>query len=322
MTDYGYTLASEEHGPVELVRRAALAEQAGFDYLSVSDHYHPWIRDQGHSPFVWSLLGAVAQATERVQVGIGVTCPTMRIHPAIVAQAAATTSLLFEGRFFFGLGSGEALNEHVLGDKWPVPEVRRAMLVEAVDLMNELWTGETVDHHGEYYTVENTRLFDPPATPIPLLLSAFGAESAEHLAAVADGYWGTSPDAELVQKFVDAGGSGPRYAELIVCWGADEAAARRTVHERWPNAGLPGQLAQDLPTWTHFEQATSVLSVDQTTEHIPCGPELDRFLEQVDTYLAAGFDHLHFHQVGDDQEGFIEFWRRELQPALAARDAG
>ncbi|MHB1139092.1 MAG: TIGR03557 family F420-dependent LLM class oxidoreductase [Microthrixaceae bacterium] len=316
MTDFGYVLSSEEHGPTTLVTNATRAEAAGFEYLSVSDHYHPWVQAQGHSPFVWTLLGALAQATDRVRVGVGVTCPIIRIHPAVIAQAAATTSLLFDGRFFLGLGTGEALNEHVLGDKWPTPELRRSMLVEAIDVLRQLWTGETVDHHGEHYTVENARLFDPPSDPIPLILSAFGPDAAEHLAGVADGYWGTSPDADLVQAYRDAGGSGPRYAELTVCWSEDEEDGRATVHEHWPNSGLPGQLAQDLQTWTHFEQATSVLSMDQTTEHIPCGPGVQPFVEQVRTYLDAGFDHLHFHQIGDDQEGFLRFWTDELRPAL------
>jgi G6PDH family F420-dependent oxidoreductase len=316
MTQFGYVLSSEEHGPTTLVANGAAAEAAGFDYLSVSDHYHPWVQAQGHSPFVWALLGAVAQATDRVRVGVGVTCPTMRIHPAVIAQAAATTALLFEGRFFLGLGTGEALNEHVLGDRWPTPEERRAMLIEAIEVMRQLWTGDTVDHHGPHYTVENARLFDPPSEPIPLILSGFGSDAAKELAAVADGYWNTGPDASLVQAFVDAGGSGPRYAEITVCWAADADEARATVHEHWPNSGLPGQLAQDLPTWTHFEQATSVLSVDQTTENVPCGPDLEPFLDQVRTYQDAGFDHLHFHQIGDDQAGFLRFWTDELRPAL------
>ena len=320
MTDFGYVLSSEEHGPTTLVANATKAEAAGFEYLSVSDHYHPWVQTQGHSPFVWSLLGAIAQATDRVRVGIGVTCPIIRIHPAVLAQAAATTSLLFEGRFFFGLGTGEALNEHVLGDKWPIPEERRAMLIEAIDVMQQLWTGETVDHHGEHYTVENARLFDPPASPIPLILSGFGSDSAEDLARLADGYWNTSPDADLVQAYRDAGGTGPRYAELTVCWSEDVEDGRRTVHEHWPNSGLPGQLAQDLQTWTHFEQATSALSIDQTTEDIPCGPDLQPFVDQVRTYVDAGFDHLHFHQIGEDQEGFLRFWTEQLQPALARQD--
>lgn len=314
--NYGYVLSSEEHGPRALVVRARAAEEEGFEYLSISDHFHPWTGAQGHSPFVWSVLGAIAEVTEHIHVGVGVTCPIIRIHPAIIAQAAATTSLLFEGRFFLGLGTGEALNEHILGDKWPIPEIRREMLVESIDIMRELWTGETLDHHGDHYVVENARLYDPPDEHIPVILSAFGKDSAEVLAQRADGYWGTSPDADLVQAFSDAGGTGPRYAELTVCWASDAKSARKTVHEHWPNSGLPGQLAQELPTPTHFEQATSVLSIEQTTEHTPCGPNVDDFVEQVLTYRDAGFDHLHFHQIGDDQDGFLEFWANELSPAL------
>ena len=178
MTTYGYTLSSEEHAPSTLVDLARRAEAVGFDFLTVSDHYHPWVQAQGHSPFVWSLLGAVSAVTDRVRVGVGVTCPTMRIHPAIVAQAAATSSLLLEGRFFLGVGTGEALNEHIIGRHWPVPEVRRTMLAEAIDVMRRLWTGETVDHHGEHYIVENARLFDPPEEQIPVVVSAFGTDAA------------------------------------------------------------------------------------------------------------------------------------------------
>ena len=318
MTTYGFTLSSEEHAPSELVDLARRAEAVGFDFLTVSDHFHPWIRAQGHSPFVWSVLGAIAAVTERVQVGVGVTCPIMRIHPAIVAQAAATTSLLLEGRFFLGVGTGEALNEHVLGQRWPVPEIRREMLAEAIEVMRALWTGDTVDHHGTHFTVENARLFDPPDEPIPLVVSAFGTGAAAGLAAEADGYWGTSPDPDLLTAFAEAGGTGPRIGQVTLCWGRDADLARATVHERWPNAGLPGQLAQDLPTWTHFEQATSVLSIEQTTEHVPCGHTVEPVLEQVATYVDAGYDHLHFHQVGDDQHGFLDFWVDELGPALSA----
>ena len=318
MTTYGFTLSSEEHPPAELVDLARRAESVGFEFLTVSDHFHPWVEAQGHSPFVWSLLGAIATVTDRIRVGVGVTCPIMRIHPAIVAHAAATSSLLLDGRFFLGVGTGEALNEHVLGQRWPVPEIRREMLGEAIDVMRALWTGETVDHHGTHFTVENARLFDPPEVPVPVVASAFGTDAAAEFAAVADGYWGTSPDAELLSTYAEAGGSGPRVGQVTVCWATDAESARRTVHERWPNSGLPGQLAQDLPTWTHFEQATSVLSIDQTTEHVPCGPQIEPVLAQVSTYVDAGYDHLHFHQVGDDQRGFLDFWVDELGPALAA----
>ena len=171
MVTFGYTLSSEEHGPRDLVRNARRAEEAGLGFVSISDHYHPWVSAQGHSPFVWSVLGGIAEATERIQVGVGVTCPTIRIHPAILAQATATTALLLEGRFFWGVGSGEALNEHVLGHRWPPAPVRLEMLEEAVEVVRKLWTGETVDHRGQYYEVENARLFDPPAEPPPVIVS-------------------------------------------------------------------------------------------------------------------------------------------------------
>lgn len=318
MTTYGYTLSSEEHAPRALLDQARRAEAAGFEFLTISDHYHPWVSAQGHSPFVWSVLGGVAAVTERVRVGIGVTCPTTRIHPAIVAHAAATTSLLFEGRFFLGVGTGEALNEHVLGQRWPPPEIRREMLLEAIRVMRALWTGDTVDHHGTHYTVENARLFDPPQDPLPVIVSAFGTAAARELAPVADGYWGTSPTPELLGSFADAGGTGPRIGQIALCWNRDAETARRIVHRQWPNTGLPGSLAQELPTWTHFEDATSVLSVEQTVEHVPCGPEVGPVVEQVSTFVEAGYDHLHFHQIGDDQEGFLRFWSDELAPALDA----
>ena len=316
MVSYGYTLSSEEFGPAALVGNARRAEEAGFDFASVSDHFHPWVSAQGHSPFVWSVLGAVAAATERLRVGVGVTCPIIRIHPAIVAHATATTSLLFEGRFFFGVGTGEALNEHVLGHRWPSPDVRRMMLEEAVGVIRRLWTGETVDHRGEFYEVENARLFDPPADPPPVIVSGFGPKAAHLAARVGDGYWGTSPERELLDAYADGGGQGPRYAQLNLCWADDAAAARKTVHEVWPNAGIPGQLSQDLPTWTHFEEAAGMVSEEEATTSIPCGPDVEPVLESVRTYVDAGYDHLYFHQIGPDQAGFFRFWSDELQPAL------
>ena len=197
MVQYGYTLSSEEHGPRDLVANAARAEEVGFDFVSISDHFHPWVRAQGHSPFVWSVLGGIAEVTSRISVGVGVTCPTVRIHPAIAAHAAATTSLLLGDRFFLGVGTGEALNEHVLGDRWPRPEIRLAMLDEAVDIMRRLWTGETVDHRGEFYEVENARLFDPPESPVPVIVSGFGDASIDLAARIGDGYWGHGDPASV-----------------------------------------------------------------------------------------------------------------------------
>ena len=318
MVSFGYTLSSEEHAPRTLVRNAALAEEVGFDFLSISDHYHPWLSAQGHSPFVWSILGAIAASTQQIQVGVGVTCPTMRIHPAVVAQATATTSLLFEGRFFFGVGTGEALNEHIVGHRWPPPEIRLEMLEEAVSIIRSLWTGETLDHRGEFYEVDNAKLFDPPEEVPPVIVSGFGPKAVDLAARIGDGYWGTAPDREVLDRFASAGGEGPRYAQLNLCWGEDAAVARKTVHDVWANTGIPGQLSQDLPTWTHFEQAAELVSEADATKSVPCGPEVGPVVDSVRTYLDAGYDHLYFHQIGPDQQGFFGFWTDELQPALAS----
>ena len=317
-TAFGCTLSSEEHAPIDLVDNARKAEEAGFSFVSISDHFHPWVSAQGHSPFVWSVLGAIGMATETIEVGVGVTCPTIRIHPAIVAHASATTSLLLGDRFFLGVGSGEALNEHVLGDRWPVVEERLAMLEEAVEIIRELWTGDTVDHHGDFYDVENAKLFDPPEQPPRIVVSGFGPQAIDLAARIGDGYWGHAPERENVQRFLDGGGTGPRYAQLNLCWASNEDDARKTVHEIWPNGAIPGQLSQDLPTWTHFEQAAELVTIDDATKSIPCGPDPEPILESVQEFVDAGFDHLYFHQVGPDQDGFFGFWVDELQPALSS----
>ena len=317
MTRFGYTLSSEEHGPRELVANAGRAEAAGFDFVSISDHYHPWVSAQGHSPFVWAVLGGIASVTERIGVGVGVTCPIIRVHPAIAAHAAATTAVMLGDRFFLGVGTGEALNEHVHGDRWPAPAIRREMLEEAVGVMRALWTGETLEHRGNHYEVENARLFDPPESPIPVIVSGFGPEAAALAGRIGDGFWGNAPDRALMDAFEAAGGVGPRYAQLNLCWAEHADAARETVYRIWPNTAVPGQLSQDLPTWTHFEQASQLATVDDVVESTPCGPDIvDELRESVDEYVGAGFDHLYFHQVGPDQRGFLEFWSRELRPAL------
>jgi G6PDH family F420-dependent oxidoreductase len=316
VTAFGYTLSSEEHSPKELVANARRAEESGFDFVSISDHFHPWVSAQGHSPFVWSVLGAIAAGTERLQVGVGVSCPTMRIHPAIVAQASATTALLFDGRFFLGVGSGEALNEHVLGHRWPRPAVRQSMLEEAVEIIRALWSGETIDHHGDFYEVDNAKLFDPPQQPPPIIVSGFGDHAVRLAARIGDGYWGHSPDCDVLQLFDENGGHGPRYAQLNLCWAEDRDTARKTVHEVWPNAGISGQLSQDLPTWTHYEQAAQLVTEDDATKSVPCGPDVEPLVEAEREYVEAGYDHLYFHQIGPDQDGFFRFWTDQLQPVL------
>jgi G6PDH family F420-dependent oxidoreductase len=316
MTTFGYTLSSEEHGPGGLVELAQQAESAGFEFLTISDHFHPWIDEQGHSPFVWSVLGAVAHSTERVRVGTGVTCPILRIHPALVAHAAATTALLFDGRFFLGVGAGEALNEHVLGQRWPAVEVRHEMLEEAIELLRELWTGDVVDHHGKHFTVENARLFDVPDERIPIVVSAFGTKSAELAGRAGDGLWTTGPQPEALSAYDQAGGKGPRIGQLTLCWAEDEADAVATAHRVWPNSAIPGQLAQDLPTPAHFEQAASLVRPEDIGGQVLCGPDPDPVLEAVRSYEKAGLDQIHFHQIGPDQAGFFRFWERELRPKL------
>jgi coenzyme F420-dependent glucose-6-phosphate dehydrogenase len=317
IASFGYTLSSEEHAPSPLVRNAQRAEELGFDFVSMSDHFHPWVSAQGHSPFVWAVLGAIASGTDRIQVASGVTCPTVRIHPAVLAQATATTALLLEGRFVFGVGTGEALNEHILGHRWPPADVRLAMLEEAVDVIRRLWSGDVVDHRGDFYEVENAKLFDPPDPAPPIVVSGFGPKAADLAGRIGDGYWGNAPKRELLDRFAKGGGSGPRYAQLNLCWSTDEAAARKTVLEVWPNAGISGQLSQDLPTWSHFEEAAALVTEEDATKSVPCGPDVEPVLESVRTYLDAGYDHLYFHQIGPDQDGFFRFWADTLQPALA-----
>lgn len=316
MVAFGCTLSSEEHPPGALVGFGREAERRGFDFVSISDHYHPWITEQGHSPFVWSVIGALAAVTDRIELAVGVTCPIVRIHPVILAQAVATSTLLSDGRFVFGVGTGEALNEHVAGDPWPRIEHRLEMLDEAVEIMRELWTGETIDFDGDYFQVDNARLFDPPVTAPPVVVSAFGEQAVELAGRIGDGFWGHSPERSVITDFEAAGGTGPRYAQLRVCWADDAAAARATVHRVWPVGGVPGQLSQDLPTWTHFEQVCEIVTEELATEHVPCGPDLDAYVDLVEQYVEAGYDHLYFHQVGPDQHGFFDFWTDQLEPAL------
>ena len=316
MTAFGYTLSSEEHPPRQLVQLAQRAEEVGFDFLTISDHFHPWTTEQGHSPFVWSVLGAVANVTERVRVGTGVTCPILRVHPAVVAHAAATTAQLFEGRFFLGLGTGEALNEHILGQRWPTVEIRHEMLDEAIAVMRQLWTGEVVDHHGTHFTVENAQLFDPPEEPVQIVVSAFGPKAAKVAAEAGDGVWMTGPQPEVLGAYLEAGGGGPRIGQLTICWAESEDAAVSTAHRVWPNSAIPGQLAQDLPTPAHFEQTAGLVRRDDVASEITCGPDPGPALEAIRSYEEAGLDHVHLHQVGPDQEGFFRFWAQELAPKL------
>jgi G6PDH family F420-dependent oxidoreductase len=310
----GYFLSCEEFGPHELVAQARRAEQAGFHALWISDHFHPWLHAQGQSPFVWGVIGALAEAT-RLPVTTAVTCPTVRMHPAVVAHAAATAAVQHEGRFALGVGSGEALNEHVLGDAWPGAAVRLAMLEEAVEVMRALWTGDVVDHRGTHYRVQHARLYTRPDRPPPVIVSGFGPKSVDLAGRIGDGYATTMPDAELIGRFRAAGGEGkPIQAGTKVCYGADEAQARRTVHRLWPNEVLPGELAQILPDPEHFEQAVQLVTEEMIGEAVPCGPDLERHVAALQEYADAGVDGLFVQQIGGGHEEFFAAYEREVLP--------
>lgn len=314
----GYALSSEEHAPLDLVRHAQAAERSGFEYALISDHFHPWIDRQGQSPFVWSVIGAIAASTSELRLGTGVTCPLIRIHPAIIAQAAATAAALMPGRFFLGVGTGENLNEHVLGDRWPPPAQRREMLREAAEVMRLLWSGELSSFQGAYYTVDNARLYTLPPSEVELVIAAGGSETAELAGEIGDGLVATAPDRDLIERFVKSGGSGPRYGQLTVCWDESEAKARQIAFEWWPTAALRGPLGQELPLPSHFEAATEMVTVDDVSEVVVCGPDPGAHLEAIESFADAGFDLVYVHQVGLNQEGFFKFYEREILPE--ARD--
>jgi G6PDH family F420-dependent oxidoreductase len=312
----GYFLSCEENGPADLLAQARAAEEAGFQGLWISDHYHPWNDEQGESPFVWAVIGALAEATS-LPVTTAVTCPTIRIHPAVIAQAAATAAAMLPGGFNLGVGSGEALNEQILGDDWPEADVRLEMLEEAIEVMRELWTGEVVSRGGKHYRVRHARIYTLPERPPPILVSGFGPKSVDLAARVGDGYVTTAPDADAIERFRRGGGEGKLVqAGAKVCYGRDEAEALRTAHRLWPNDGLPGELAQVLPTPEHFEQAAELVTEEMIAQSVPCGPDLERHFESLQEYAEAGVDELYVQQIGGGPE-FFEAYGREVLPRFS-----
>jgi G6PDH family F420-dependent oxidoreductase len=316
---FGYTLMSEQSGPRELVRDAVRAEAAGFDFAVCSDHYNPWLEKQGHSPYAWAVLGAVAQVTERARLMSFVTCPTRRYHPAVVAQKAATVALLSGGRFTLGLGAGENLNEHVVGG-WPHVRVRHRMLAEALQIIQPLLTGQTIHFDGEYFEVPEARLWDRPAEGVPIALAVSGPDSCRLAAQYADAMIATEPKAGLIREFESNGGvRRPRYGQVALCYGEDESRCRRQVREQFGWFGLGWQVNSELPDPGAFASASASVTEEQVARQVPCGPDVQRHVDGVRAYLDAGFTHVALVQVGgDSQQEFLDFAEKELLPALRA----
>lgn len=316
MASFGYKLMSEEHGPSELVRNATRAEEAGFDFVAISDHYHPWASSQGHSPAAWTVLGAIAASTKRIQLATAVTCPILRYHPTLVAQFAATVQILSDGRFTLGLGTGENLNEHIVGAGWPGPATRQEMLGEAIDLMQQLWRGGEVSHDGIHFTVDRAQLWDVPATAPRIAVAAGGPRAARLAGDKGAGLFATEPRPELVDEWRKSGGQGARYAEVGLCWARDEAEAKRIAQERFAFSTLGWKVMTELPTPASFEAATKSVRAEDVAQQVACGPDPQKHIAAVRKFLDAGFDHLVLVGIGPDQEGFLRFWQTELAPRL------
>jgi coenzyme F420-dependent glucose-6-phosphate dehydrogenase len=323
MPEFGYSLSSEEFGPNDLVRFARRAERAGFSFAIISDHYHPWTRKQGQSPFVWSVIGGIAATTSTLRLGTGVTCPTIRIHPAIIAQAAATAAAMMPGRFFLGVGAGENLNEHVTGERWPSASERKEMLEEAIILIRLLWEGGNKSHRGFYFTVQNACVFTLPQQLPPIYVAAGGKRMAELAASIGDGLITAGDEEVVIQKFNAKGGKRkPKYSQLTVCWAKSEKQAVRTAREQWPISAFAWPLLSELPLPQYFEEAASSITEEQIAETIVCGPDAQKHLDKISEAAENGADHIYIHQVGKDQEGFFRFYEREVLPALGVKPAG
>jgi G6PDH family F420-dependent oxidoreductase len=314
----GLKIATESFGPQEVIRQAAAAEEAGFDFVELSDHYHPWLDNQGHSAFTWTLLGAIAARTERLELATGVTCPMIRYHPAIIAQAAATTALVSEGRFTLGIGAGERLNEHVVGAGWPAVRIRHQMLREALEIIRLLWQGGYQSYEGKYLQLEDARVFDLPEVP-PTIAVATGGPSASRIAAeLGDGLFATEPKPDLVDKYHQAGGDGPRYVEVPLAWAPDEHEAAQAVLSttRWALTGW--KVMSELPNPINFDAATTTVRKEDILQQFACGQDPDRHLEQIQQFVDAGFDSIVLMNAGPDPDGFLDFFQRELQPRVRA----
>ncbi|WP_457254758.1 TIGR03557 family F420-dependent LLM class oxidoreductase [Pedococcus sp. P5_B7] len=314
----GYFLSCEEYGPEDLVEQAVLAERAGFSGLWISDHFHPWNDEQGQSPFVWSVIGAISQACS-LPVTTAVTCPTVRLHPALVAQAAATSASMLKGRFILGVGSGEALNEHILGGPWPHAERRLGMLEEAVEVIRALWSGEVVSHVGEHYVVDTARIYTLPDQAPPIYVSAFGPKALEVAARIGDGFITTKPDGEAVGEFRRLKGDdrAPAMAGFKVAFADTASEGLDHAHRLWANSGVPGELAQVLPSPQHFEQASTLVTKESTGESVVCGNDAEEHRNAFKPYAEAGFDEVFVANMGPHWREMIEFYGEQVLPRLS-----
>ncbi|MDF8266104.1 TIGR03557 family F420-dependent LLM class oxidoreductase [Luteipulveratus flavus] len=317
----GFKLIAEGYGPTEIVRQAQEAERAGFDFVEVSDHYHPWLYSQQHSGHVWSMLGAMAQATERIELATGVTCPIIRQHPAIVAQAAATVGVLSGGRFTLGLGAGERLNEHVTGVGWPSVTVRHEMLREAIQIIRQLWEGGYQSYEGKYLTIDDARVFDLPEESPRMVIASGGAKASSLAAQLGDGLFVTEPKPELVDAYRDAGGDGPTYAEVPLSYAGSEDEAAESAHRLFRFGQLGWKVMSELPNPINFEAAASWVTVDAVREAMGCGPDIERHVEVTQQFIDAGCDHLALINAGPDMDAFFAFFADDLGPRLRELEA-
>src|SRR5580658_3188390 len=323
MIELGYALSSEEFSPAELVSFAQTAEAVGFSFAMISDHYHPWTNDQPHSPFAWTVIGAISQVAQRLRLGTGVTCPSMRYSPALIAQAAATAAVMMPNRFMLGLGTGENLNEHITGMQWPPAVQRLEMLEEAIEVMRLLWQGGWKSHYGKYFVIERARIFTRPQEPPPILVAAAKPAAAELAGREADGLISTAPVGNLVALFEKAGGKAkPRYGQLTVCYAASEDDAARTVRKHWPNAGIGVPLMTDLPLPDHFEKVVELMRPETIIEDVILGPEPRKHIDAINKFIDAGFDHVYVHQAGPQQEEFFRFYADKVLPRFDSAAKG
>ncbi|MGZ7049185.1 MAG: TIGR03557 family F420-dependent LLM class oxidoreductase [Methanobacterium sp.] len=317
MVEIGYKLSSEKYPPLDLIKCAKKAEDAGFDFAMISDHYHPWTNREGNSPFVWGTLGGISQITDRITLATGVTCPTFRIHPAIVAQAAATAASMLPGRFILGLGSGENLNEHILGHEWPPTPTRIDMLREAVYIIRNLWQdGDGMqDYHGYYYNVQNAKVYTKPDELPPIYVAAEGEMACKLAGEEADGLIAQSGKEEITKNFNKYGGEGkPCYGEATVCWAESAEEAKSQAYKIWPIKANTVQINADLPTPSHFEQLGEIVNEDIVANKMVTSGNPQEFIDEIKTYKKAGFDHICLNHVGENQTGFIEFCQNEILP--------